>query len=195
MRFTWTGLLQQACHNEVSTGRFATAGLPQQGFHGKMTGEQGCHRRFARAGLPDQASKTGTEWVCECMQWLEQVLEDRVLYDNRDDAALQRAMQAVHAAAAQAETQVEVLAENGGEMQVDAELEMTPEKDTDDVSVDLEGEYMHSDGNDTNDECRRTSEDNTDTQQEVQSCKASHPSAPRPPTNRRRGRHSCRSSP
>ena len=96
--FPGTGLLQQACHNNVSTGRFATAiskgrfaiaGLPQQGFKpsrvccGRLATtrfpgagllQQACHNklsrgRFATAGLPQQVCQTRRAKLEQKWQW------------------------------------------------------------------------------------------------------------------------------
>ena len=50
-RFPGTGLLQQACHNKVSTGTFATAGLQHQVFHGQVCFSRFATTRFPGAGL------------------------------------------------------------------------------------------------------------------------------------------------
>ena len=50
-RFSGTGLLQQACHNKVSTGTFATAGLQHQVFHGQVCFSSFATTRFPGAGL------------------------------------------------------------------------------------------------------------------------------------------------
>ena len=42
-------MLQQACHDKVSTAGFDEVGLPQQAFHGRV-----CHNRLATPTYPQQ---------------------------------------------------------------------------------------------------------------------------------------------